>query len=224
MAIPPTLLAMRTQIRQRADIVNSLFIVDAELTSYVNASAQALYDLIIQKFGDEYYFTTYAFTTIGGQETYSLPADFYKLLGVDLALNGNNFVTVRPYMLSERNVYRATNYQGTSADEMRYRLLGQTLSLLPAPNVGYAGQLLYIPQMTPLVLDTDTLPVIAGWEEFVITDCVIKCNQKEETDSSVAERQKAQLIERLENAAENRDAGAPQRVTDVFATSNPYMR
>jgi len=69
--------------------------------------------------------------------------------------------------------------------------------------------------LTQLTSDSDTADGISGWTEYIIVDCVIKCNQKEETDPSVAMAQKQALILRIEAAAENRDAANPATVADT---------
>ena len=92
MATTMSLLELRNAVRQRADIVNSTqFYTDEELNSYINQSAFELYDLLIQKYGDNYYVKTpaYDFFTDGTSEFYPLPSDFYKLLGVDLFLSNS---------------------------------------------------------------------------------------------------------------------------------------
>lgn len=83
MATTMTLLALRTAVRQRSDMVNDQFISDSELTSYINQSYFELYDILVQKYGDNYYVANpYSISTDGSNQLYSLPTDFYKLLGI----------------------------------------------------------------------------------------------------------------------------------------------
>jgi len=56
-----------------------------------------------------------------------------------------------------------------------------------------------------------------GWSEYVIIDAAIKCLIKEESDVQVLLMQKKQVLDRIEAMAANRDAGEPERVTDVYA-------
>jgi len=116
LATTMTLAQLRTAIRQRADMVNSTFISDAELNSYINQSYFELYDLLVQKYGDNYYVATpVQFDCDGSSQQYALPNGtnfsgapaFYKLLGVDLQLANQNdsFVTIRPFNFSDRNRY-----------------------------------------------------------------------------------------------------------------------
>ena len=90
-----TLLELRNRSRQRADMVNSKFVTDAELNTYINASYAELYDLLIASRGENYFVLSYNFTTSINQDTYALPADFYKLMGVDFVTSSTQAITSR---------------------------------------------------------------------------------------------------------------------------------
>lgn len=216
-----TLIQLRTAVRQRADMVTAdetkAFVSGTELTSYINQSAYELYDLLIQEFGDDYFVANpYAITTDGTSSSYSLPTDFYKLLGVDLAFNGTNWSTLKPFNFAERNRQSLRGLPiSPGRVDLRYRLKGNQLWLTPTPQGGQNLQLWYIPRFTELSADSDTYDGISGWTEYVIVDAAIKCLQKEESDCSVLMAQKAALIKRITEAAENRDAGMPSTVADT---------
>lgn len=219
MATTMSLLALRTAVRQRSDMVNDQFISDSELTSYINQSYFELYDLLVQKYGDNYYVANpYTISTDGSNQFFSLPTDFYKLLGVDLALSNTNdsFVTIRPFNFSDRNRYAVPNFQSFyGVTNMRYRLNGDNLWLTPTPAGGQTIRLWYVPKLTTLSADGDTVDGISGWTEYIIVDACIKALAKQESDVTVFALQKAELIKRIENAAENRDAGNPATVGDT---------
>lgn len=218
MATTLTLSELRTAVRQRSDMVNSTFITDSELNSYINQSYFELYDLLISKFGDNYYVApVYTFVTDGSSYQYNLPSDFYKLLGVDLALSNTNdsFVTVRPFEFIDRNRYAVPNFQSFyGLTNLRYRLNGDKLWFTPIPAKSQTIRIWYIPRMTTLSSDTDTVEGISGWTEYIICDAAIKCLQKEESDVSVLFAEKAALIARIQAMAEGRDAGSPAKVSD----------
>lgn len=113
MANEVTLTDLRNQSRQRADMVNSTFITDAELDGYINEGFLELYDLLTQKFGDEYFHTSFEITIGPTANVYALPSDFYKLKGVEIdqAGGGNRFTTVVPFMFQERNRYAFNSTQ-----------------------------------------------------------------------------------------------------------------
>jgi hypothetical protein len=215
-----TLTQLIAAVRQRADFVNSQFVTDTELTSYINQSYFELYDLIVQCYGNNYYVQIpYTFVTDGVNQFFNLPADFYKLLGVDLSLsnglNQDSWVTIRPFNFSDRNRFAVPNFQSFyGVTNMRYRLNENQIWLTPIPSANQTMRIWYIPELITLVAPTDTLDQISGWGEYVIVDACIKALAKEESDTSVFVNQKLALIERIEAAAENRDAGSPTVVAD----------
>lgn len=221
MASNTTLSAITLAAQQRSDQVNSNFLSASEWTYNVNASIQELYDLLIQKFGNLYYFATPStFVTDGTSQQYSLPSNFYKLYGVDLQLFGapnlTSFITLKRFPFGERNKYAIPNYQTYfGVTNLQYAITGNKLFFIPIPAANQTIQVWYAPAFTPLVNPTDTFDGINGYEEYVVTDAAIKAMQKEESDTSVLERQKMALIKRIEEAAENRDVGSPSTITDV---------
>lgn len=220
MSTSMTLLQLKTAVRQRADMVNSTFIADDELASYINQSYFELYDLLVQKYGDDYFvkLPAYQFTTNGTDAFYSLPADFYKMLGLDLAMSPNqtdSYVTIKPFNFSDRNRYAVPNFQSFyGVTNVRYRLEQDSLWLTPTPAANQVFQLWYVPKLQTLDNDSAVVDGISGWTEYIICDAAMKCLQKEESDVSVVAAQKAALIARIESAGENRDAGMPMIVSD----------
>ena len=118
-----TLGTIKTIARQRADMVNSGFISDSELTAYVNLSYLELYDLLVTKYGNEYFVQLpHHITTDGINENFALPPDFYKLLGVDLWLSNSkdsrikeNFIRV--YFTGALDYFLFTHFN-TSPEKM----------------------------------------------------------------------------------------------------------
>lgn len=220
MATTLTLAELRTATRQRADMVNSQFVTDAELNSYINQSYFELYDLLVSKFGDNYYVAPpYTFQTDGTNFQYALPTSppVYKLLGVDLQLGNNesSYVTIRPFEMIDRNRYAVPNFQSFyGLTNLRYRLNGDNIWFTPIPAANQTIRLWYVPRMTTLLSDTDTVDGVSGWTEYIICDAAMKCMQKEESDVSVLMAQKQMLIQRIEAMAEARDAGSPAKVSD----------
>jgi len=217
MATTLTLAQLRTLCKQESDMVNSSFISDAEWNSYINQSYFELYDLMVQKYGDDYFSEQYNFVTDGTSYLYPLPSDFYKLLGLDLALSGSDdsYVTIRRFNFADRNRYAVPNFQSFyGVTNMRYRLNGNDLWITPIPSGGQNMRLWYVPRLTTLAADGDTVDGISGWTEYIIVDVAMKALAKEESDVSVMMARKAGLIQRIEAAAENRDAANPMTVSD----------
>lgn len=221
-----TLSDLKTQLLQRIDRVGSDFYDPTELNTYISASYKELYDLLIQKFGDDYFFSTHTITTDGTNDTYALPDDFYKLFGVDLSLTGgapDGWVTLKQFMKADRNRYAVPNFQSFyGITNLRYRLRGNLIWFTPIPMANQKIRLLYAPRPSDLDEDTDTVDGVSGWEEYIISDAAIKCLAKEESDTSIFERQKMFIKQRIEEAAENRNVGEPQTVSDSQGNWGPF--
>lgn len=198
------------------------FVTDSELVGYINNSIAELHDLLVATYGPDYYVENYAFTTTASTENYALPANFYKLKGVDVLLSGNQYYSLRPFNFNERNRDQDVTWGLLAGPTIRYRLVGTNLKFSPAPDSGYNVRLWYIPLPTQLVLDADIYNDINSYAEYVITDVAIKMLQKEESDVSVLSAQKMDLRKRIENMAQNRDADQPESISDIYAENDEY--
>lgn len=214
-----TLSNMRLQVRQRADQANSQFVSDQELNTYIDQSYRELYDLLIEKYGDDYYVANpYTYTLSTNTQAYPLPNDFYKLLLVEVALNAsdpNSWVTIKKYNRIQQNLLNFPNvYTFYGVTNLRYRLTGSNLYIIPPPTGGETLRIWYNPRPNQLLNDTDIADMVSGWEEYIVIDAAIKAMVKEESDISALALQKQAIIKRIEEAAENRDVGEPETVSD----------
>lgn len=208
------------ECQQRTNKENSQFYTSQELISMVSQSWKELWDILAQKFGDDYFVAVpFIYQIIQNGQFYPLPADFKALLGVDIALNGNDpnaWITLRQFEFAQRNLFNYPNvYTFYGVTNLRYRLNGTNLMIIPAPTGGLTIRIWYVPRPSQLINMTDTLDAIAGWEEYIVADVCIKMLAKEESDVSVYAAQKMMLLKRVEEAAENRNIGEPQKVTDI---------
>lgn len=217
-----TLAQLREAARQRADQEYTSgtpeadkFVTDSELNGYINRSIEELYDLIISCYGTDYYVDSYDITLTANTDAYAIPTGMYQLLGVDLVIDQNNIITLKPFMFQERNQYRnypAMPYQGNS---YRYHLRGDYIVFQPIPTITNNIKMWYIPLATILTNDSDTMKGFNGWEEYVIIDAAIKMALKQENNVEELYRSKNDMIARIKQMADNRDSGFPQRVQDV---------
>lgn len=211
---------IRTLAQQESDMVNSTFISTAEWNSYINQSYFELYDIIRQKFGNDYYSKTSQIVTDGVNQLFTFPVDFLALLLVELQIATNQFVTLKRFNLAEKNRFAVPNSQSAfGMTDLRYRPNGNSILFSPLPSANQTIQLWYVPRLALLVADSDVADGLSGWLEYVVVDVAIKALAKEESDTSVMMARKAGLIQRIEAAAENRDIAQPQTVTDNFCSS-----
>lgn len=209
-----SLSSIRTAIRQRADFVNSTYFTDSELNGYINLSYAELYDLLIQKFGDDYYVAidpgsgalrqSWQFQTDGinnifplpdGSSSYAFPSGspapaLYKLLGVDLQLSGtpDGWLTVKPFQFIERNRYAFPNVQAAYGlrSNLKYKLHGSTnIMFTPIPAAGQTIQCWYIPRLNPLSdSGTATVASVIAGDTLTINGTVLTASASVNTGTN----------------------------------------
>lgn len=228
---------IRLQAMQRADRVNSNFLTLPEWNVNINKAMFELYDLLTTVYEDYFIATPISFVADGNTYLYALPngsnsftnantqqtfipQPFYKLVGVDLALNNANnaYVTVNKFNFSDRNRFVYPNTASTiyGVFNLQYRLMGSNIEFIPTPSGGQSLRLWYIPRMTELLQDTDTTTQgVSGWIEYVIVRAAKYALDKEESDSSILTQELLYLKGRIEESAANRDAGNPDTISDV---------
>lgn len=193
---------LRARVRQRADMVKSKFITDAEVDTYVTDEYRTLYDAIIAT-GVDYFMSAPATLVIASGDTVALPNDFYKLIGFDRDVGGGDFIELKPFMFNERNAKAPGSLAVGS-----YRLW-------------------YYPLLTVLAGDSSQiLAALEPWEEFIVLGAAAKCLAKEESDDSGLRREQGGIAQRIAVLAQNRDMGTPDRIQDVTteAYGDHYLR
>lgn len=233
---------LRYQAQLRSDLLNSSFVTTDEWNIYINKSMFALFDTLTMKYGDDYFVATpYTISTTGaknyalpdGSTAFSVngvtPPAVYKMIGVDcgVAVGNNAWVTLPRYNWIDRNrfVYPQLQANALGVFNLSYRQMGDQLFFIPNPSAGQYIQIWYVPIMSMLLRDTDMLSFsISGWDEFVILDAAMKALIKEESfeQADALKDEKNTILLRIESAAENRDVGQPNTVSDVQTNCGFY--
>lgn len=236
---------IRLASQQKSDRVNSNFVGLPEWNQYINRAMFELYDLLITVYEDLYIAPPAQFVTNGNQFQYPLPdgvltfvsgtnvnvtyvaPPFYKLRGVDLAIQNTNngYVTLSKFNFIDRNQFVYPNSASTiyGVFNMRYRLMGNNLEFIPTPSANQAIRLWYIPRLNQLLKDTDvTTTGISGWIEYVITRAAKYALDKEESPTDKLDAELLFLKARIEESASNRDAGSPDTISDTRTTSGNW--
>lgn len=163
-----TLASLRYQAQERADQINSNFLAVSEWNRNIMGSTKELVDLLVAAYGSDYYATNpLQFNVNGSSQFYPLPDGtiqfidgttgltvtppaFYKLLGVDLALqpgNPGSFVSIYGFNFSDRNRYAVPNFQSFyGVTNLRVRLFNNSLWFTPIPAANQTIQLWQIPR------------------------------------------------------------------------------
>ena len=203
-----TLATLRTRARERADMPAAGFIPDSAtgIDAFINEGVQRLHEKLCEAFSSNYTQNSSAFTVAG--ETVALPADFYKLLGVDLNLSDGTKATLQRFERGMRNVYR-------NAVCTHYELAGSNLRLLPTPANGTTGTIWYLPIATVLSLVGDTINFPNGWERYVVLYAAIQMKLKQESDVRDLRYELEKMEAELQAIADRRDLASPAHAVDV---------
>jgi hypothetical protein len=219
---------IRDQIRSRGEFDDD-FVADATLNEWINDSIAALHDLEIEADPDRH-LDTDAISVVSGTRSYSLPSDFYRLYGVEIADSSwpNGFRSLGRYMHRERN-----SYVYSSKWDTRYRYRGGKLWLHPEPNWSATApadgslQVNYIAEafeFTDDITDHDTPNNVIEW---VILDCLIKCGDLDEQNVSGWVRRQSSIEKRILSQGPV-DIGEPKTVVRTSARNrfsrNPRHR
>lgn len=232
---------LRYMAQLRADKLNSFYLTTDEWNFNLNQSATELYDLLVGKFGDDYFFASPLLINLSGVISYPIPDGsnypingvnspaLYKLNGIDCNVSGpandgpnSGWVPLARANWSDRDRYTTWPGQAGALNniyEMFYRTMGNQIYLFPQ-NINMVVRLWYVPILQQLLQDTDMLPFsISGWSEFVIIDAAMKAMIKEESLEkwNALAQTKAGMIERIETTAANRDVGQSNSVSNVRA-------
>lgn len=228
---------LRTRSQQRADRINSNFVTLPEWNFFINQAMTELYDLLIDVYEDYFIAPEITFVASGSEFSFPLPngqlmftdsftgqsiaaPPFYRLSGVDLALNtGNNaYVTVNKYNLIDRNRFVYPNSASTiyGVFNLQYRLLGNSIRFIPTPSGGQIIRLLYVPRLPALLQETDLTTIgYSGWLQYVIVRAAKYALDKEESDTQTLDQEIAYLKQRIEESAINRDIGQPDKISNT---------
>lgn len=230
-----SLAQLRLESQQRADRVNSQFVGTAEWTTFINKAMFELYDLLTTVYEDYFLADPIQFTSDGTTFIYDLPdgsneftnaitqatftpKPFYKLMGVDLALQNspNGYVTVNKFNFIDRNRFVYPNTASTiyGVFNLQYRVMGDKIQFIPTPSANQGLRLWYIPRLTELLSDTDTTDIgISGWLEYVVVRAAKYALDKEESDTTKLDEELIFMKQRIEESASNRDAGQPDKIS-----------
>lgn len=235
-----SLYELRLRSQQTADRVGSQFVVTSEWNAFIRLAMYELYDLLITAYED-YFAQEFAYINTNGTTqnypvpngydnylggtyggAYGTPAKaFYKLAGMDLGVNTSNdaWVTLLKFDFIERNKYVYPNSTSTiyGVYNMRYRLMGNNINIIPTPAGNQQIRMWYSPRLPGLLADTDLTTLgYSGWLRYPIVRAAKYALDKEEgSDTSKLDQEIGFLKVRIEQASQNRDAGIPDTISNT---------
>ena len=231
---------LRLRSLQRADRVNASTLTVSEVNYLVNSSVQELYSAVVSV-NEDYNAGQYLFTLAGGDPPLNqitvgpgtnLP-NFLRARGLWRQLTGAPTTRWAPLRrlgnLIERNMYVGPTVSLLYGQiPTAWNLYGNVVEVLPPPASGGTYQLMYIPTMPTLVLDTDTIDqywlTLLGWDEYVVYDVAMKVLLKEESldSAGVCSGQAQKVKTRVLLEATPRDDSEPGQIADVKTVRSNY--
>jgi hypothetical protein len=242
-AAPPSemsLYELRLRSQQTADRVDSQFIITSEWNAFIRLAMYELYDLLIDSYEDLFASQYVFINTNGTTQNYPIPDGvtnyiggvypnasgspspaLYKLAGMDLGINTSNnaWVTLLKFDWIERNKYVYPNSTSTiyGVYNMRYRLMGNFVNLIPTPAGNQQIRMWYSPKLPGLLKDTDLTTLgYSGWLRYPIVRAAKYALDKEEgSDTSKLDAELVFLKDRIESASQNRDVGQADTISNT---------
>lgn len=235
MAAQPILvseLVLRT--KQRADIEKSGsagVVSDTEILRLLNLYGNQLKMEIDKTY--EYYTATYFnIVTQAGVLRYSLPHDFYKLIGIGLVdvigPSPNTWTPLQHWDFANQNIPGTGFITFTNGmyTRMTYRIAGVGPN---GPNIEFrpvkSNQTLgiwYTPQFVPFKTVADPVPawMMPGWEEYLIVGAAMMITAKEQLGVEMHGQIFKMIETQVRNFAPNRDEFQPETVKRVWTGIN----
>jgi hypothetical protein len=196
--MPKTRADLRTAIRNLSNTENNTgFITDAFLNQAIEEARQDLYDIIIGSY-EHYFVSTTTFTLTGGEgnNAFTLPAGFWKDIGLDRGTGNNRRSVDKLGSFFDRN----------HPPEREYMIRGDsTLVVSPASLSAGDYTLFYAPELVALTDDTTQLDAIMGrFPLYLELHAAIAAKDKREQDTSSLEARLARQEARARAALAKR--------------------
>ena len=215
--MPKTLAQIRSQAQQIADMEDSDFVTDAEWLTVINQGYRQVYNLLVNS-DEDYFTTTSTFTVTSGDNSATLPSDFYKLKGVDFQLSSGRYRRVQRFNFNDRNL-RSLPSAG-DATLRYYRLVAGNIQLQPREGAEGTYQLWYIPKVTNLVNDGDTTVDLLGFDDYIAYWAARHALKKEESSTAQVDQMLSLLERDIAQNAVNRDSAMAETISDA---DNAYV-
>jgi hypothetical protein len=181
-----SLLQMRTDLRWQADQLGAtLRHDDTSLTRIINQSIQRWREWVSEQ-GSPLYLTPHSGTlTVGPTSPYAFGTlDFFSwvpgpvhVYQLEVTVNGQ-VLDVPQIPFEQRNQYQGifgpTPTGATQSIPVGFFRYGTTLGIVPPPQSAYPYTAWYMGVGVDLIADGDLFDGIAGWEEWLTWDCLIK--------------------------------------------------
>ncbi|HLZ48459.1 MAG TPA: hypothetical protein VKR80_07410 [Candidatus Limnocylindria bacterium] len=217
-----TLATLRDRVRQLGNYENSARFTNPFVNDQINVAHQELRELLSNQ--HQGYFDQEALViTTPNIDWVSLPADFWRLRGVDVLFAGE-YLEMAQIGIQERNRYQlaaqprayrvaagSVNVTGQGGTSSPFPSGSRgLLRLFPTPDAAYTLRLTYEPTVPPLVDDNDGIEDWNGWADYVVHAALLRLDERERRPLGDRMQVLERIKERVIRAADERRAGEPE--------------
>jgi hypothetical protein len=179
MAKTVTLASMVSKVRSYADLITNDFRTDAQITPFIQARAERLWEELAK--AGVWFLTSGTVPTVAGTSSVAVPADALQVVAVDLQ-EGSEWLQLDEARFEERYAF------GTQGQPVAWFLADQGIQLLPTPGAVYSIAIWYVPTLGTL---SDAAPPannqldsVNGWDEYVCWGAAADLKALQELDPS----------------------------------------
>lgn len=210
---------MRDIIRFRGSYENSQKFTDARVNVEINAAWAELFEILVDS--NEGYFDKDSTTpTVASQAYVDLPADFWRLRGVDILIGGK-YRALEQVGIEQRN-----DFQTSTGLPVAYRTIAGgargRVALYPTPSGVSTLRIVYTPTYTPLSADGDTVEAWNDWSEYIIAGALLRMDQREERPLAERQQELERLRQRIVKATSQRRAAEPEYLSSKSDELSDY--
>lgn len=203
-----------TEVRDRGDYNNSARTTDAFILRAINSAWRQLYDELVMKY-DNYFVSSTTFATTNATDTYALPADFYKLISLEVENSASSHTLLYRVPEQQKSGNNTDLYSTICAQYPMYDLEGNNIVFYPFPSTSTI-RIKYVPTATTLTA-ASTLDTVNGWEEFLVLSAIIEIDQRGFKPSRGLEAAQERERRHIMAAADARNINQPMVI------ANPHI-
>lgn len=190
------------------------FVTPDEALAVLNGELAETYDTILENGVGDYFRSEVPLTLSAGVSRYSLQADFYEIVGVDVVWSSDITRSAKLFMESERNRFRRILPAWSQLCDIWYRPLAAQIEFMPVPLVPVNVTVLYIPTFTPLTDEDKTFDSVNQWHWMAIWGVAAYIAAKDDDKAGAQQflQRKDSVKARIVSMAGRRIEGEPPRV------------
>lgn len=218
MGIKRNIADLITEIRSKADMENTQFISDTEITSFINSAYREAYNVLANSYED-WNLSSQLITTVANTREYAVASDFIRLRKL-MYLRDYNLATEREFPCKRNNWSDTDLFATLDRIPRRFQLRGANIRLFPAPTSVLYYRAYYQAAPAALTSSSTAVEFEFGMDRFVVWEAVMSCLIKEKSDTREARAERDRHLTNMIVSSDPRDASEAATVQEVQYSQN----